>query len=86
MESKAQKAARVHWRRIAAAVLAATRRDQDLTQAQLAKKVGWTRDTIADIEMGRRKFEVGELIILAQVLRTSPEVFFHRILSWSGDR
>lgn len=86
MESKAQKANRAHWRRVASSVLSASRRDLDLTQAELAKKVGWTRDTVADIEAGRRKLELSEFIILAEALRIAPELMFRRILSWSGDR
>ena len=82
MESKAQKASREQWRRAASAVVAATRRDNDLTQAQLAKKLGWSRESLARIETGNRKLELSDFIVIAYALGVAPDVLFGRVLHW----
>lgn len=70
------------WRRAAAAVIAATRRDKDITQEQFATRMGLSHDTVANLESGRRKIEVGDLAMAAMVLDEKPATLFQRTLQW----
>jgi len=73
---------RRRWRRRAAAAWTAARRDADLTQYELADRIGLSHDTIASIESGRRRLELGELLYLAEVLEIDPSKLLERILKW----
>jgi transcriptional regulator with XRE-family HTH domain len=70
------------WDQAVMAVWGATRRDCDVSQQQLATKLGWTRDMVASVERGRRKVSVTEMIQFAQALGIDPETVFRRILRW----
>jgi transcriptional regulator with XRE-family HTH domain len=72
------------WRLAAASVIAASRRDADLTQRELAKKVGWSRDRLAKMELGLRQIELGHIVLLAEALNERPELLIRRILMWNG--
>ena len=84
MDSSKSKRAeqRKHWDRAVVAIWSATRRDLDLTQQQVADKMGWSRATLAGLEAGRRKVEVSDLILFAHAVRVEPETLFRRILRW----
>ena len=79
---KAKQAQRERWDRAVVAVWSATRRDADLSQQALAQKLGWSRDTVASVEAGRRKVEVSDVILFAAALGLEPETIFRRILRW----
>jgi len=68
--------------RTVAAVLTATRRDSDITQETLATRMGWSRDVIANIESGRRKTSVSELVVMSKAMGTDAETIFRRIIGW----
>jgi transcriptional regulator with XRE-family HTH domain len=74
---------RERWRRAAAAVIAATRRDKDVTQAEFAARMGWSHDTVANIESGRRKIEFGDIVMAAIALEEKPEILLQRALRWN---
>jgi transcriptional regulator with XRE-family HTH domain len=74
---------RKQWRRAAAAVIAATRRDKDMTQDQFASLMGWSHDTVANLESGRRKIELGDLVMAAIVLDEEPNTLIQRVLQWN---
>jgi transcriptional regulator with XRE-family HTH domain len=80
--NSAKKKAREQWRQTAGAVIAHTRRDSDVTQEDLAKRLGVSVDTIGAIETGRRKVEVGDLIEAAKALNVDPLKLLKRILAW----
>jgi transcriptional regulator with XRE-family HTH domain len=85
MHSKsALHAERQRWRTAVATVLAATRRDHDVTQPELAKRVGWSRDKLAKVESATRRVEFGDVILLANALGERPELVLRRILGWNG--
>ena len=71
-----------HWRKVTARVISASRQDSDVTQLQVASKLGLSRETIGNMEAGRRKIEVGDLIMTAQALNIEPAKLFERILRW----
>lgn len=74
---------RKRWRRAAAAVITASRRDKDLTQVQFAERMGWSHDTVASLETGRRKIELGDIIIAAIALDEEPNTLIQRVLQWN---
>jgi transcriptional regulator with XRE-family HTH domain len=73
---------RARWERIAAIVLTATRNDLDVSQRELAARLGWTRNVIANLETGRRSLTLSDFILIASVLKISPETLLQRILRW----
>lgn len=75
---------RDQWRRAAAAIIAATRRDNDVSQVQFGDNMGWSHDTVANIESGRRKIEFGDVVMSAIALGESPETLVRRILQWNS--
>ena len=75
---------RAHWEHVAGIVLAGTRRDLDVSQRELAHRLGWSRNMIANIETGRRSMNLGEFIIVARALNVGPEILFQRILRWGN--
>jgi transcriptional regulator with XRE-family HTH domain len=53
-------------------LLAERRRQAKLTQAQLAKKLGWDQSTVSMMENGQRKIEVIEFMSIADALGFDP--------------
>jgi transcriptional regulator with XRE-family HTH domain len=51
--------------------IAGLRKDAELTQAQLAKKVGVSQQIIASYENGKRNFPIARLLELADALNVS---------------
>jgi predicted transcriptional regulator len=74
----------VPWRKAVAAVIAATRRDHDVTQHELARRVGWSRDKLAKAEAGLRRLEFGDVVMISQALGEKSERVIRRILAWNG--
>ena len=70
------------WDHAAATVIAASRRDAGLTQTQLAEAMGVTRSVIARLEAGERPLRFSEFMVLARVLKVSPEALLARVLKW----
>jgi transcriptional regulator with XRE-family HTH domain len=63
-------------------VLGASREDLDVSQKQLARKLGWTRNVIANLETGRRVLGLADFVLIARELHIEPERLLHRILRW----
>ena len=82
LTSKKVEALRERWNRAAAVVLAATRRDSDMSQEVLAGRLGVSRDVVANIEAGRRKIEISDLILIARALNVDPIELFGRVIRW----
>ena len=64
------------------AVLVASRREAELTQAQLAERLGKPPSFIAKIEIGERRLDVVEFAAIAKALKLEPRKMFDRFLSW----
>jgi transcriptional regulator with XRE-family HTH domain len=73
---------RARWERVAAIVLTGTRRDMDVSQRELADRLGWTRNMVANIECGRRSLQLSDFLLIARALNISPEILLQRILRW----
>jgi transcriptional regulator with XRE-family HTH domain len=82
LATKKAGAQRERWNRAVSVVLAATRRDKDVSQEDLADRLGVSRDVIANIEGGRRKIEVSDLIMIARALGVDPVELFGRVVRW----
>jgi transcriptional regulator with XRE-family HTH domain len=53
---------------VVAAAVRAERARLRLTQAALAERLGWSTNTVADLETGRRRAQVDDLPIICEVL------------------
>lgn len=78
------KSLRSKWHRAVVTVIAASRREANLTQEQLADRIGWHRSKIAKIEAGERRLDVAEFITIAGALKIEPATLFFHVLSWGG--
>lgn len=63
-------------------MLVASRREAELTQAQLAERLGKPPSFIAKIEIGERRLDVVEFAAIAKALKLEPRKMFDRFLSW----
>ena len=57
------------------------RTDNDITQDEVAKTMHTSRTMIRQLEAGRRRMELAELILLARALKTTPEIIFKMIMT-----
>jgi DNA-binding transcriptional regulator YiaG len=74
--------ARLRWERTAAIVLTGTRRQLNVSQQELADRLGWTRNMVANLESGRRAMRLSDLFLIATALGTSAELLMQRIVTW----
>ncbi len=75
------KSLRSKWHRAVVTVIAASRLEADLTQEQIAARIGWHRSKIAKIEAGERRLDVAEFITIAGALKMEPATLLSRVLS-----
>ncbi len=73
---------RRRWNNAAAVVLAAARSDSDIRQTQLARLVGLSRHVIANLETGRRRIELSDLIMICRALKLDPIKVLNMVLRW----
>ena len=60
--------------------VAKLRKQQKLTQREVAKVLGLEAPAVSKIETGKRKLTVEELIKLSKYMRVKPEVFYGGII------
>ena len=70
------------WNRAVIAVVSGTRHDADMSQRELARRLHVSRNTIANLETGRRIIQAAELPIMAKALGTSMDTLTRRIVLW----
>jgi transcriptional regulator with XRE-family HTH domain len=70
------------WNRAVIAVVTGTRHDADMSQRELARILHVTRNTIANIESGRRVIQAAELPIIAKALGTNMDTLMRRVVLW----
>jgi ribosome-binding protein aMBF1 (putative translation factor) len=68
--------------RVIVAVLKASREDLDLSRADLADRLGWKPEQIAELEIGRRIVRASDLILIARALKIEPDALVRRISRW----
>ena len=74
---------RKRWDRTAALGGSTLRRESYISQQELADRIGWTRDAVANAENGRRALRISDLIIIARALRMEPEALTRKIVRWN---
>jgi transcriptional regulator with XRE-family HTH domain len=55
--------------------IAAHRQAAELTQRELAERIGWPRQSLINLELGRRGATVEKLVAVANVLGVPPALF-----------
>lgn len=73
---------RARLERVIAIVLAGTRNDLDVSQRELAARLGWTRNVIANLETWRRSLSFCDFLLIASALNVNPEIVLQRIRCW----
>ena len=68
--------------RVIPVIMVGTRRDLDVSQSELARRMGWTRNMVANLESGRRSVRLTDFLMVAKALRVDPVSLLHRILRW----
>lgn len=63
-------------------VLCASRRQMEVSQRELAQRMGVTRNTIANFESGRRAVRLADFLMIANALNIDPIALLHRVLRW----
>jgi transcriptional regulator with XRE-family HTH domain len=74
---------RTREHRAVMAVIAATRREKGLRQADLARLLGWQQSKLARIESGERQLLVPELLLMARALGMTSTALITRIQQWA---
>jgi len=70
------------WARGARTVLRAFRDDADVTQQQLAARVGWSPKQVVDLESGRKAMQIRHVVRIVRGLGIDPAAAFAQIVSW----
>jgi transcriptional regulator with XRE-family HTH domain len=65
--------------------LKAQRAQAELTQAELAQRLGWKQTTVSDIEIGDKRVSAIELIELGKALDFNPGAALNRIAKVPGE-
>ena len=73
---------RARLERVIAIVLTGTRNDLDISQRELAARLGWSRNVIANLETGRRSMSFSDFLLIARALNSNAEIVLRRILRW----
>lgn len=73
---------RKRLRRVSRVVLKALREDANVSQVELAGRLSWTRNQIANLETGRRGIEIYDFILIAKALRVDPRRALDMVLRW----
>jgi transcriptional regulator with XRE-family HTH domain len=70
--------------RVVGACLAAARRRANVTQDELAARLGKPQSTVSEIERGQRRVDVVELLVIARALGADPLDLFAEITRSAG--
>jgi transcriptional regulator with XRE-family HTH domain len=73
---------RDRWNRAIVTVIRAARDDADVTQQELANRLGFTHRQVVNMEHGRRAIHASDLIMIAKALNEDPETLMRRIVRW----
>jgi transcriptional regulator with XRE-family HTH domain len=71
------------WSNAVVTVLRAARDDADVTQAELARRLGWTKAQVVNLEGGRRAVRAVDLFMIAGALRIEPQELIRLIQAWA---
>lgn len=68
--------------RVIRVMLSTERKDADMSQEELAQRLEWTRNQVANIESGRRVIGLVDFILIARAIGVEPDRLLQRILRW----
>jgi transcriptional regulator with XRE-family HTH domain len=68
--------------RVIRTVISASRRDLDVSQEELAARLGWSRNQVANAEAGRRAVQLIDILRIAKALNIDPVAMLQRVLRW----
>ena len=74
---------REHYRNVGAC-LAAARRGVNVTQQELAAKLGKPQSFVSEYERGQRRVDVAELLVISRALGVDPLSLFAEIAKSAG--
>jgi transcriptional regulator with XRE-family HTH domain len=63
-------------------IVRASREDLDVGQKELARRLGVTRNVIANLETGRRVMTIADFVMIARALNINAETLLRRVLLW----
>jgi transcriptional regulator with XRE-family HTH domain len=64
------------------AALAVARRKADLTQVELARRLGRPQSVVSQVEAGKRRLDVVEFLLIVRTLGVEPvEIFAETVMS-----
>ena len=69
-----------------AELLAAVRREKEVTQADLGERVGRRQTWVAKVEAGDRRVDAVELLVVLDALKIAPAEFFARLRRQLGKK
>lgn len=67
---------------VARTALCASRRDADVSQQELAARLGWTRNMVANMEGGRRQIRFVDFLLISKALAVNPVTLLDRVIRW----
>ena len=70
------------WNRAIQVVIIGTRRDLDVSQKDLARRLHISRNAVANLETGRKTIQAAELLLIITALGVSVEAFMRRVITW----
>lgn len=73
---------RISFRNQAPRLLSLARAEIGMSQEQLAKVMGTTRNTIANLEQGRALLTIDKFVLYCLAVRKDPVQFLAKILNW----
>lgn len=73
---------RERWNRAIVTVIRAARDDADVTQQELADRLGFTHRQVVNMEHGRRAIHASDVIMIARALNVDAQKLWRRILDW----
>ena len=65
---------------IVGAMLAAARRKANLTQVELARRLGKPQSVVSQVEAGKRRLDVVEFLLIVRTLDADPVAVFAEIV------
>ncbi len=71
--------------KIAGACLADARRRANLTQQELATRLGKPQSFVSDYERGQRRIDIMELLLIARALNVDPQEIFKVIVNATNE-
>jgi transcriptional regulator with XRE-family HTH domain len=74
------------WARGARTVLRAYREEANLSQEELAARIGWTPPMVVNLESGKKAMHIGYVVLVARAVDIEPATVFTQIADWTQNQ